>query len=98
MHAINAKSAYFVMQAAAKHVEDGGRILTIVTSILAAFTGDYSIYAGAKAPVERYTRALAKELYRRNISVNNIAPGPMDTPFFYPAETPTRSPTTRPPR
>ncbi|MEV2269980.1 SDR family oxidoreductase [Nonomuraea africana] len=87
MVAVNAKCAYFVMQEAARRVEDGGKIITIVTSLLAAYTGLYSIYAGSKSPVEHYTRALSKELFGRNISVNNIAPGPMDTGFFYPAET-----------
>lgn len=33
-------------------------------------------------------RAAAKELQPRRISVNCIAPGPMDTPFFYPQEEP----------
>jgi NAD(P)-dependent dehydrogenase (short-subunit alcohol dehydrogenase family) len=36
--------------------------------------------------VERFTRAAAKEFGARGISVTNVAPGPMDTPFFYPAE------------
>ncbi|AZQ74701.1 SDR family oxidoreductase [Streptomyces abikoensis] len=87
MFAVNSKAAFFMMQEAAKRVEDGGKIVTIVTSLLAAYTGLYSVYAGSKAPVEHFTRALSKELFGRNISVNNIAPGPMDTGFFYPAET-----------
>ncbi|GHF21321.1 MULTISPECIES: SDR family oxidoreductase [Streptomyces] len=87
MFAVNSKAAYFMMQEAAKRLEDGGKIITIVTSLLAAYTGLYSVYAGSKAPVEHFTRALSKELFGRNISVNNIAPGPMDTSFFYPAET-----------
>ncbi len=87
MFAVNSKAAYFMMQEAARRLEDGGKIITIVTSLLAAYTGLYSVYAGSKAPVEHFTRALSKELFGRNISVNNIAPGPMDTPFFYPAET-----------
>ncbi|EME98409.1 SDR family oxidoreductase [Streptomyces mobaraensis NBRC 13819 = DSM 40847] len=87
MFAVNTKAAYFMMREAAKRVEDGGKIITIVTSLLAAYTGLYSVYAGSKAPVEHFTRALSKELFGRNISVNNIAPGPMDTGFFYPAET-----------
>jgi NAD(P)-dependent dehydrogenase (short-subunit alcohol dehydrogenase family) len=87
MFAVNTKAAYFVMREAAKRVVDGGKIVTIVTSLLAAYTGDYSLYAGSKAPVEHFTRALSKELFGRNISVNTVAPGPMDTPFFYPAET-----------
>ncbi|MEX2984346.1 SDR family oxidoreductase [Streptomyces sp. C36] len=87
MFAVNSKAAYFMMQEAARRVEDGGKIITIVTSLLAAYTGLYSVYAGSKAPVEHFTRALSKELFGRGVSVNNIAPGPMDTPFFYPAET-----------
>lgn len=88
MFAINAKAAYFFIQEAGKRINDGGKIITILTSLLAAFTGLYSTYAGSKAPVEHFTRAAAKEFGPRGISVNNVAPGPMDTPFFYPAETP----------
>ena len=88
MFAINAKAAYFFIQEAGKRMDDGGKIITILTSLLAAFTGLYSTYAGSKAPVEHFTRAAAKEFGLRGISVNNVAPGPMDTPFFYPAETP----------
>ena len=88
MFAINSKAAYFFIQEAGKRMNDGGKIITIVTSLLAAFTGLYSSYAGSKAPVEHFTRAAAKEFGPRGISVNNVAPGPMDTPFFYPAESP----------
>ena len=88
MFAVNSKAAYFFIREAGKTLEDGGKIITIVTSLLAAFTGLYSTYAGAKAPVEHFTRAASKEFGARGISVNNIGPGPMDTPFFYPAETP----------
>jgi NAD(P)-dependent dehydrogenase (short-subunit alcohol dehydrogenase family) len=65
-------------------------VITIVTSLLAAFTDGYSTYAGAKSPVEHFTRAAAKEFAARGINVNNVAPGPMDTPFFYGQETPER--------
>lgn len=87
MFAVNTKAAYFFMREAAKRMNEGGKIINIGTSLLAAFTGLYSTYAGAKAPLEHFTRAAAKELGPRGISVNNVAPGPMDTPFFYPAET-----------
>lgn len=88
MFDVNAKSAYFFIQEAGRRINDHGKIVTIVTSLLAAFTGYYSTYAGGKAPVEHFTRAASKELGARGISVNAVAPGPMDTPFFYPAETP----------
>ena len=42
--------------------------------------------SGTKAPVEHFTRAASKEFGARGISVTAVGPGPMDTPFFYPAE------------
>jgi len=80
---VNAKQAYFFLQEAGKQLNDNGKICTIVTSLLAAYTGYYSTYAGAKAPVEHFTRAASKEFGGRGISVTAVAPGPMDTPFFY---------------
>ncbi|MGL6234725.1 MAG: SDR family oxidoreductase [Segniliparus sp.] len=90
MAAINAKAAYFFIKEAGKALNDNGKIVSIVTALLGAFTDGYSTYAGGKAPVEHYTRAAAKEFAPRGISVNNVAPGPMDTPFFYGQETPER--------
>ncbi|KAJ5110520.1 hypothetical protein N7532_001055 [Penicillium argentinense] len=86
MFAINSKAAFFILKAAAAHVSDDGKIITIVTALLGAFTGFYTSYAGSKAPVEHFTRGVCKELQARRVSVNNVAPGPMDTPFFYPQE------------
>lgn len=83
MFDINSKVAYFFIQEAGKHLNENGKINTIVTSLLAAYTGLYSTYAGAKAPVEHFTRMASKEFGERGISVSAVAPGPMDTPFFY---------------
>lgn len=86
MSAVNAKSAFFFLKEAGKHVADNGKICTLVTSLLGAYTPFYASYAGTKAPVEHFTRAASKEFGARGISVTAIGPGPMDTPFFYPAE------------
>ncbi len=83
MSAVNAKSAFFFLKEAGKHVNDNGKICTLVSSLLGAFTPFYASYAGTKAPVEHFTRAAAKELGARGISVAAVGPGPMDTPFFY---------------
>ena len=88
MFDINSKVAYFFIQEAGKSLNDNGKICTIVTSLLAAYTGLYSTYAGAKAPVEHFTRMASKEFGVRGISVTGVAPGPMDTPFFYGQEEP----------
>ena len=86
MTAVNSKTAFFFLKEAGKHVNDNGKVCTIVTSLLGAFTPFYASYAGTKAPVEHFTRAAAKEFGARGISVTAGGPGPMDTPFFYPAE------------
>lgn len=90
MFDINTKAAYFFIKEAGRHVSDNGRVITVLTSLLAAFTDGYSTYAGSKAAIEHVTRAAAKEFAARGISVNSVAPGPMDTPFFYGQETPER--------
>ena len=86
MAAVNAKSAFFFLKEAGRHVNDNGKVLTLVTSLLGAYTPFYASYEGLKAPVEHFTRAASKEFGDRGISVNAIGPGPMDTAFFYPAE------------
>lgn len=83
MFEVNSKIAYFFIQQAGKKLNEGGKICSILTSLLAAFTGQYSTYAWAKAPVEDFTRAASKEFGEKQISVTAVAPGPMDTPFFY---------------
>ena len=80
---INAKAAFFTMQEAARLIEDNGRIINMGTTLLGATTGMYSVYAGSKAPLEDFTRALAKEIGARGVTVNTVAPGPIDTSFFH---------------
>ena len=85
--AVNSKAAFFFIQEAGKKLNDRGKICTIVSSLLAAYTDGYAIYPGSKAPVEHYTRAASKEFGDRGISVTAVGPGPMETPFFYGQET-----------
>ncbi len=81
--AANSKAAFFFIQQAGRVLAERGSIVTIVSSLLAAYTDSYAVYPGSKAPVEHYTRAASKEFGARGINVNAIGPGPMDTPFFY---------------
>jgi NAD(P)-dependent dehydrogenase (short-subunit alcohol dehydrogenase family) len=87
MFDVNTKSSFQFLKFASKYVANGGRIVFLVTSLLAAYTPFYGIYQGAKAPVEYFAKAASKELHGKGISVNCVAPGPMDTPFLYGQET-----------
>ncbi len=83
---VNNRGLFYSLREAARHVRPGGRIINNGTSLLAGAAPGYAIYAGTKAPVEEYTRMLAKELGDKRITVNAIAPGPVNTPFFHSQE------------
>jgi NAD(P)-dependent dehydrogenase (short-subunit alcohol dehydrogenase family) len=85
--AINSKIPYFLMREAYSKMADNGRIINMVTTQVAVTAATYSAYAGSKAPVEHFTKAFAKEIGPRGVTVNCIAPGPQKTSFFYNAET-----------
>ncbi len=77
--AINAKANFFVLREAARTLRDNGRILVITsTTVVTPFAGT-ALYAGAKAASEVYARVLAREVGARGITVNALAPGPIDT-------------------
>nr|WP_204249226.1 SDR family NAD(P)-dependent oxidoreductase [Frondihabitans sp. PAMC 28766] len=64
------------LRAATDRLRDGGRVITLSTTSLAATTPGMGVYMAAKAAVESLTRTGAKELAPRGITVNAIAPGP----------------------
>ena len=86
LDAVNNRGLFYCLREAARRVRPGGRIINNGTSLLAGAAPGYAIYAGTKAPVEEYTRMLAKELGDKRITVNAIAPGPVNTPFFHSQE------------
>lgn len=80
---VNLSSAFFCTRAVVPHLAVGGRIVNV--SSLAAHNGGgegNTAYAAAKAGMLGLTRALAKELAPRKITVNAVAPGLiLATPF-----------------
>ncbi len=78
---IHLKSTFFVTQKLLPLINDGGRIINI-SSGLARFTlPGYSAYAAMKGGIEVLTRYMAKELGARQIAVNTVAPGAIETDF-----------------
>ena len=84
----NTVTTFYSMREAARRMRDNGRIINVGTSLTSGTAPQYAAYAGTKAPVEEFTRILAREMGDRMITVNTIAPGPIDNPFFHAAETP----------
>ena len=79
---INVRGAFFTIKHAAPAIPDGGTI--ILTASTAASQGgvNMSVYAATKAALRSFGRTLAAELAPRQIRVNTVSPGPIDTPIF----------------
>jgi 3-oxoacyl-[acyl-carrier protein] reductase len=85
---LNTRSAFNTLRATAHHIADNGRYVVLSTTLTSIMTGPYGLYSGSKAAVERMVLAAAKELGARNVTVNCVAPGPVDDSFYRAAETP----------
>ncbi len=82
INSVNYKGTFFVMQQAAKHTRDGGRIIQISSSSALYPAAGMGIYSPSKAPGKVITEILAQELGHRQISVNSVFPGPTSTPLM----------------
>jgi NAD(P)-dependent dehydrogenase (short-subunit alcohol dehydrogenase family) len=79
LFAINVKGPYFTVQKLAPLLKEGsGVVLTTSVANVLGLPG-ISAYAAGKAALRSMTRSLARELLPRQIRVNAVSPGPIDT-------------------
>lgn len=78
---IHFKSVYFLTQKLLPLINDHGRIINISTGTTRVCVPGYSVYASMKGAIETLTKYLAKDLGSRGITVNVVAPGPIETDF-----------------
>jgi 3-oxoacyl-[acyl-carrier protein] reductase len=77
---LNLRGVFLATQAALKHMQDGGRIITMGSCVgERMMTPGLVAYAATKGAVKMFAQGLSREVGSRGITVNNIQPGPIDT-------------------
>ncbi|HCB58783.1 MAG TPA: 2-hydroxycyclohexanecarboxyl-CoA dehydrogenase [Arthrobacter bacterium] len=61
----------------------GGRVVSIASDAGRVGSTGETVYAGAKGGIIGFTKSLAREMARHQVTVNCVCPGPTDTPLFH---------------
>ena len=78
--AVNVRAVVVASQAAAKHMKEGGRIISIGSNLASRVAGPgVSLYSMSKSALIAWTQGLARDLGSRGITVNIVHPGSTDT-------------------
>ncbi len=78
---IHVKGVFFLTQKLLPLMNNGGRIVNISTGLTRIILPGYAAYASMKGAIETLTLYMAKELGSRQIAVNVVAPGAIETDF-----------------
>jgi len=78
--AVNVRAVFVATKAAVAHMKEGGRVINIgsTNAQRVPFAGA-AAYAMSKSALTGLVKGLARDLGPRHITVNNVAPGPVDT-------------------
>ena len=80
--AVNVKGVLFAVQKADPLLPSGGSVIVTTSASNRVGMAGTAVYAASKAAARSLVRVLASELAPRNIRVNAISPGPIETPIF----------------
>jgi NAD(P)-dependent dehydrogenase (short-subunit alcohol dehydrogenase family) len=72
---VNLKGPWLVTRAASRFLPEGGRVINMSSATVYSGSEQWLHYVASKGGVIALTRVLAKELGKRRITVNAIAPG-----------------------
>ena len=79
---INTKGVFYCLREGASRLADGGRVVTMSSTVTRLILANYGAYAASKGAVEQLTRVFAKEVGKRGITANIVSPGPVNTEMF----------------
>jgi NAD(P)-dependent dehydrogenase (short-subunit alcohol dehydrogenase family) len=79
---INFKGAFFSVQKALPYLNNGASIILTSSGVSTKGMATASAYAATKAAVRSLARGFSAELLDRQIRVNVLSPGPVETPIF----------------
>lgn len=78
----NVKGLFFTLQKLIPHLADGSSVLLTSSVVATGALANAGAYSATKAAVNAIGRIAANELAAKNIRVNIVSPGPIDTPIF----------------
>ncbi len=78
----NAKGTFFTVQKAIPLLNNGGTIVVVSSNVQWKGFPQYATYAATKAALRSFVRTWASELKDKQIRVNSISPGPIETPLM----------------
>ncbi|MFS2151393.1 SDR family NAD(P)-dependent oxidoreductase [Rhizobium sp. Rhizsp42] len=79
LFSVNVKGLVFTVQKALPLIPDGGSVILMSSTVAGKGLPANSVYSATKAAIRNFARVWATDLKSRNIRVNAISPGPIDT-------------------
>ena len=78
----NVNGVFYALREASTRLSDGGRVVTVSSTVTRMLLPKYGAYAASKGAIEQLTRVFAKEMGERGITANIVSPGPVNTELF----------------
>ena len=80
---VNIDGAFYFSRSVASRMENGGAIVNVSSTCGQVGAAGLAAYCASKGALDQLTRSMALELAPRNITVNAVAPGAINSPMLF---------------